>query len=95
MSKVILSFNSNSIREKFFNKGCLEKHGINEDTMDTKTDCSVEHPNKKVISNVVSDAKSLNASIYKDCNGVNLKSCSKFEKKNGSICGYCQYCEFE
>ena len=93
--KMILAFETHKSRELFFGKNSLEKHRIDEDTMGTKTDCAVECPNEEAMEEISRDAMGLNATVYKDCGGVGLKACSEFESSNGSICDFCQYCEFE
>ena len=92
---VILSFPSTKKRSKFFASNCLEKFGVAEKTMGSTTDCSIDNMKAIDISKIVAFAKkNYNADYYLDCGGKSLNDCSEHERKCGSVCNYCQYCEF-
>jgi len=93
--RAILSFDSYKNREDFFAAYVLEKHAISENTMDTNTDCSIQIDDADGMRDIVEEAKSYGADVHTDCGGNSLSSCSDYERSNGTLCMYCQYCEFK
>jgi hypothetical protein len=95
-ASVILSFSSEDVRNRFFETNCLEKYGISEKTMGTKTDCAVDDVKLPDLLKIISFAKNkFDADYHIDCAGRNLSDCTKYEKKCGNICSYCQYMELQ
>ena len=101
----IFVFNNNEQREKFFSHSILEKHSVNEDTMNTDTNCRIRVPSgdletgdnpisrQKRLVEVTEVAKTFGAECHLDCGGDNLSDCGDHERSHGRQCDYCMFCE--
>jgi len=92
----VLTFPTNEERTKFFETNCLEKHGISENTLDTKNACFIDSININRLAEIIKFTRDNFSGVEfnTSCGGNNLKDCSKYERKHGSLCNYCQYMEF-
>lgn len=93
----VLSFPTLKSRTEFFATNCLEKYGVSEKPVQDKdTDCFVNNVNLNDIIKIIKFAKNnFGAEYHLNCGGSNLTDCGNYESKNGSLCGYCQYMEFD
>ncbi len=101
----IFVFNNNEQREKFFSHSILEKHSINEDTMETDTNCRIRVPSgdwkssdnplkiQKRLSEVAEVAKTFGAECHMDCGGDNMTDCGDHERSCGQLCDFCMFSE--
>jgi hypothetical protein len=95
MVHAVLTFPTNEERTKFFETSCLEKYGISENILNTKNACFIDNININRLAEIIKFARdNFNVGFHVSCGGNNLKDCSNYEKKHGSICNYCQYMEF-
>jgi hypothetical protein len=83
---IILRFEDTDSREKFFDTKTLERYGINEDTMETSTDCMLDASYPEVID----EAAKYGAEIFKSCGLDTMEGCKNYENTFGSPCSYCQ-----
>ncbi len=94
----IFVFNDNEQREKFFSHSILEKHSVNEDTMDTDTNCRIRvfsdnNPIKRQngLIEVADVAKTFGAECHLDCGGDNMSDCGDHERSCGRLCDFCMF----
>jgi len=83
---IILRFEDIEARDRFFNTKVLEQYGVNEDTMETATDCMLDVAYVEVLD----EAKNHGAEIFRTCGFKTMEGCKQYEKTCGSPCSYCQ-----
>jgi hypothetical protein len=83
---IILRFEDIDARDRFFNTKILEEHGVNEDTMETSTDCMLDVAYVEVLD----EAKKHGAEIFRTCGFKTMEGCKEYENSCGSPCSYCQ-----
>lgn len=88
---VVLSFDSIDVRERFFSSSILERYKVNEDTLESSTDCLINCP-PEFEQAIVDEAKAqFDVIDYKTCGGRTIEECCDYECSHGAMCQYCQY----